>query len=198
MPFKSTESVDWTTLLFGGAVFIISVVFFQPPLHFSVFLGLFMISYVIEKIIKFKGIALLFVGIYPAYLSAMSLWQDGVTMLNLALLIVGLLVIAAAIYTLEPQQDLEPESDGSEAYIQMIVLRRVHDELQDGPKTVDELSTALNHTEQRIEKAVKYLHARNMVDERSGKFRLSPSARTFTGRLRLNLKVIISKKLSRW
>jgi hypothetical protein len=196
MRFKLQERIDWTTVLFGIAVFVVSVSFIRPPTHFSIFLAVFISAYIIDDTFQFSGAMLLAAGIYPLSVGVVSVFQSGITSLALGLLAVGLSVTLAAGYVIKARQTRKPDPSGSEAYVQMVVLRRVHTELQDAPKTIEELSLALNHTESRVDEAVEYLYARNMVDKRNGEYHLSAAARSFVGRTRLSLRAFLSGGLS--
>ena len=112
-------------------------------------------------------------GVYALVSGAvlLLLGDPNVAALPVAFLLVGAWFVVDAVQTARHEGVTEDEPTGREVYHDY-VGRRVHEALEDGPRTRRELSEALDADDEAIDSAVAKLQSRGAVVRESSAFRL--------------------------
>jgi hypothetical protein len=115
-------------------------------------------------------------GIYVLISGAalLLLGDSGLVALPVAFLLVGTWFVADAVQTVRHEGATEDEPTGREVY-RDYVGRRVHEALDDGPRTRRELSEALDADDGAIDAALAKLRSRGVVVREGSAFRVVDS-----------------------
>lgn len=106
--------------------------------------------------------------------AALFAFDDGAAWLPAAFLLVGVWVLFDAVQTLRHDgiRADETERDGSEVY-HTYVVRRVHEVLDERPRTRRELSEAVDSNDEAIDRALDTLRERGLLDRNGSELRVS-------------------------
>ncbi|WP_134671400.1 MFS transporter [Halorussus marinus] len=107
------------------------------------------------------------------YGGALLAFDDGDAWLSVVFLLAGTWLVADAIQTLRHDGLVEPETprDGTEVY-RTYVTRRVHETLDERPRTRRELSEALDADERDIDRALDALGERGVLERTGSELRI--------------------------
>ena len=168
----------------------------DQPLDFDVFFTGVMLAFLVEDAFNARGPVTLVIAGYSFWNAGQRFLDTGVTATVLVFTVIG---VGALLVSLRRfSQGTSPGTDRqSDAYVDLVVIRRVFNELQNGPRTTDELTNELDHAESRVEYAVDFLTTRNFVTLDGDSVRLSEGADSVFGHVRIRVSTVLSSLFGR-
>lgn len=119
---------------------------------------------------------LAFGGVVVVSGGALLTFDDGAAWLPVAFLVIGAWILSDAVQALRHGglTDGDDPPDGEEVYHRYVV-RRVHETLDDRPRTRRELSEALDSDDEDVDRALDTLEERDLLDRAGSELRIASS-----------------------
>lgn len=171
----------------------INLLALEHGLEFDVFFTALLCSFLVRDALGREGPVALVVGGYALW-NANSRFETIYSVDALAFVTLGIAALGYGVHQLRTDR-IENSASKDDQLLQLIIVRRVFEELRTGPQTIDQLNSTLNHPESRIRTAVQFLADRNFVLREGDRVSLRAEADGFTGYVRFTGRSLLETLL---